>query len=78
MSAKLKSLKDGMLAGIAAEKTKAAPVDRFALAEQAITSHPRGCSGSPPVRLSALKVRPRPARSGGSSRFRSNGSRRIR
>ena len=32
MSAKLKSLKDGMLAGIAAEKTKATPVDRFALA----------------------------------------------
>lgn len=47
MSAKLKSLKDGMLAGIAAEKTKAAPVDRFALAEQAITSHPRGLLGQP-------------------------------
>ena len=47
MSAKLKSLKDGMLAGIAAEKTKATPVDRFALAEKAITSHPRGLLGQP-------------------------------
>lgn len=47
MSAKLKSLKDGMLAGIAAEKTKTTPVDRFALAEQAITSHPRGLLGQP-------------------------------
>ncbi|NWK46965.1 ParB/RepB/Spo0J family partition protein [Ralstonia pickettii] len=47
MSAKLRSLKDGMLAGIAAEKTKAAPVDRFALAEKAITSHPRGLLGQP-------------------------------
>ena len=42
MATKLKSLKAGMLAGMAAEKTRSDAIDRFARAEAAISQHPNG------------------------------------
>ncbi len=42
MATKLKSLKAGMLAGMAAEKTRSDSLDRFARAEAAISQHPNG------------------------------------
>ena len=42
MATKLKSLKAGMLAGMAAEKTRNDSLDRFARAEAAISQHPHG------------------------------------
>jgi len=42
MATKLKSLKAGMLAGMAAEKTRNDTMDRFARAEAAISQHPNG------------------------------------
>lgn len=42
MATKLKSLKAGMLAGMAAEKTRNDSMDRFARAEAAISQHPNG------------------------------------
>lgn len=42
MATKLKSLKAGMLAGMAAEKTRGDSLDRFARAEAAISQHPNG------------------------------------
>ncbi|RZT31807.1 ParB/RepB/Spo0J family partition protein [Cupriavidus agavae] len=42
MTTKLKSLKAGMLAGMAAEKTKSDAVDRFARAEAALSERPNG------------------------------------
>ncbi|MHA7684416.1 ParB/RepB/Spo0J family partition protein [Cupriavidus sp. PET2-C1] len=42
MATKLKSLKAGMLAGMAAEKTRGDAIDRFARAEAAISQHPNG------------------------------------
>ncbi|WP_427307713.1 ParB/RepB/Spo0J family partition protein [Cupriavidus sp. H39] len=42
MATKLKSLKDGMLAGMAAEKSRNDTMDRFARAEAAISQHPNG------------------------------------
>lgn len=42
MATKLKSLKAGMLAGMAAEKTRGDALDRFARAEAAISQHPNG------------------------------------
>ena len=42
MATKLKSLKAGMLAGMAAEKSRSDSLDRFARAEAAITQHPNG------------------------------------
>ncbi len=46
MATKLKSLKAGMLAGMAAEKTRNDTMDRFARAEAAISQHRTGCSQS--------------------------------
>ncbi|CAG9181924.1 ParB/RepB/Spo0J family partition protein [Cupriavidus pampae] len=49
MATKLKSLKAGMLAGMAAEKTRSDTIDRFARAEAAISRHPHGLlQGRPP------------------------------
>jgi len=49
MATKLKSLKAGMLAGMAAEKTRNDSMDRFARAEAAISQHPNGLlQGRPP------------------------------
>lgn len=42
MATKLKSLKAGMLAGMAAEKNRSETIDRFARAEAAISQHPHG------------------------------------
>ncbi|AQV96181.1 MULTISPECIES: ParB/RepB/Spo0J family partition protein [Cupriavidus] len=42
MATKLKSLKAGMLAGMAAEKNRSETLDRFARAEAAISQHPNG------------------------------------
>ena len=42
MATKLKSLKAGMLAGMAAEKSRSDSLDRFARAEAAISQHPNG------------------------------------
>lgn len=42
MATKLKSLKAGMLAGMAAEKSRNDTMDRFARAEAAISQHPNG------------------------------------
>ncbi|MFS8974265.1 ParB/RepB/Spo0J family partition protein [Cupriavidus necator] len=42
MATKLKSLKAGMLAGMAAEKNRSDTLDRFARAEAAISQHPNG------------------------------------
>ncbi|CAG9177163.1 Nucleoid occlusion protein [Cupriavidus laharis] len=42
MATKLKSLKAGMLAGMAAEKSRGDSLDRFARAEAAISQHPNG------------------------------------
>ncbi|MBY4733087.1 ParB/RepB/Spo0J family partition protein [Cupriavidus pauculus] len=42
MATKLKSLKAGMLAGMAAEKTRNDALDRFARAEAALSEHPNG------------------------------------
>jgi len=42
MATKLKSLKAGMLAGMAAEKSRSGAIDRFARAEAAISQHPNG------------------------------------
>lgn len=42
MATKLKSLKAGMLAGMAAEKNRSDSLDRFARAEAAISQHPNG------------------------------------
>ena len=42
MATKLKSLKAGMLAGMAAEKTRSDAIDRFARAEAALSEHPNG------------------------------------
>jgi ParB family chromosome partitioning protein len=42
MATKLKSLKAGMLAGMAAEKHRSDTLDRFARAEAAISQHPNG------------------------------------
>jgi len=47
MATKLKSLKAGMLAGMAAEKTRSDAIDRFARAEAAISQHPNGLLQSP-------------------------------
>ncbi len=55
MATKLKSLKAGMLAGMAAEKSRNDTMDRFARAEAAISQHPngllqgRGAVETPPV-----------------------------
>lgn len=52
MGTKLKSLKAGMLAGMAAEKTRSDTIDRFARAEAAISRHPNGLlQGRPPAEV---------------------------
>ncbi|XQU70856.1 hypothetical protein OJJOAM_003645 [Cupriavidus sp. H18C1] len=42
MATKKKNLRAGMLAGMAAEKSRADTLDRFARAEAAIAKHPHG------------------------------------
>ncbi|MCA3192231.1 MULTISPECIES: ParB/RepB/Spo0J family partition protein [unclassified Cupriavidus] len=54
MPTKLKSLKEGMLAGMAAEKTRSDAIDRFARAEAALSEHPNGLlqnqrAANPPI-----------------------------
>ncbi|CAG9173689.1 ParB/RepB/Spo0J family partition protein [Cupriavidus pinatubonensis] len=57
MATKLKSLKAGMLAGMAAEKNRSDSLDRFARAEAAISQHPNGLlqarQPEPPTAFSA-------------------------
>jgi len=53
MATKLKNLKAGMLAGMAAEKSRSDTLDRFARAEAAIAQHPNGLLQARPAEVVA-------------------------
>lgn len=59
MATKLKNLRAGMLAGMAAEKTRSDTLDRFARAEAAIARHPNGLLPNPtnPAAIGAETLR---------------------